>query len=285
MRRQRKSSIILALSVWIAIIVWSQMGMYLCHILFGVDIKVNFFRFCLSLFRENSLYYFLVITLLNITIAYTFILSFIKMIQQYVLSKKLKTKLMGMRNITLTANLIQQFQPLNQHMIVIDHGQAMAFTAGIRRPLIVLSSALVEMLDDQELEAVIAHEIYHQNHYDSLKIFLLQLIARSLWFIPLTKWSYYNYKMMSELLADEHAIQYTGSEIGLGSALLKLIKNNFSDNPTPVLVHFSDGIVNYRLQQLVDPQSSIPLKLDAVSLVISIQVMLLIICMNVLAIT
>jgi Zn-dependent protease with chaperone function len=285
MRWQRKSSLVLALSLFIAILVWSQMGMYIVHLIFGVDVKVNFFKFCISLFKENSLYYFIVITFLNSIIAYAILITIIKIIQQFVLSRRFITRLMSLRNINLTARVIQQFKPLNQNIIVIDHKQAMAFTVGFRRPLVVLSSELIEMLDHRELEAVIEHESFHQSHNDSLKIFILQLISQSLWFIPITKWTYHNYKLMSELLADEYAIKKTGSELGLGSALLKLIKKGFSDNPTPVLVYFTDGVVNYRLQQLVDPGHDIPVRLGTTSIVISIHVLLLFMSMIVLAIT
>lgn len=198
--------------------------MYLAHLIFGVDVKVNFFRFCVSLFKENTVYYFLVITFLNVVIAYAILITLMKVTQQYILSRRFKTKLMSLRNISLTAHVIKEYQPLNQNIIVIDHEHAIAFTVGFRRPLVVLSSGLTEILDHQELEAVIEHESFHQRQFDALKIFLLQIISQSLWFIPLTKWSYQNYKLISELLADEYAIKETGSELGLGSALLKLIK-------------------------------------------------------------
>lgn len=285
MRWQRKSTMVMALSLLIAILVWSQMGMYIAHLIFGVNLKVNFFKFCISLFKEDSLYYFLVITFLNSLIAYAVLISVMKIIQQYVQSRRFKIKLMSLRDIHLTASIIRNFQPINQNIIVIDHKHAMAFTVGFRRPIVVLSSGLVELLDQQELEAVIEHESFHQSHYDSAKIFLLQLISQSLWFIPITKWTYHNFKLISELSADEYAIKKTGSELGLGSALLKLIKKGFSDNPTPVLVYFSDGAINYRLQQLVDPDQAIPVRIGTISIVISIHVLLLFMGMIILAIT
>lgn len=284
MRWQRKSALIIAVSLCVAIAVWSQMGMYLAHLFFGVDVKVNFFKFCMSLFTENSLYYFIVITLLNALIAYAILIVCLRVTQQYVRSSRFKLRLMSLRDIDWTAHVIQKYQPLNQHIIVIGHEQPMAFTVGFRRPLVVLSSGLIELLDDQELEAVIAHEAFHQSHFDPLKIFVLQLISESLWFLPIAKWSYRNYKLISELLADESAIRHTGSELGLGGALLKLIKKGFRDHPTPVLVYFYDGVVNYRLQQLIDPNEEIPVRLNLMTIVISIPVMLLFMGMIVLAV-
>lgn len=191
---------------------------------------------------------------------------------------------MSLRNNEFTESLIDEFKPNNSNLIVIEHQQSMAFTMGFRNPLIVLSSGLIDMLEHHELAAVVEHETFHQSNYDSLKIFILQLISHSMWFIPLTGWAYQNYKIISELLADEYAIERTGSELGLGSALLKLIKNSFSNEAAPVLVHFSDGTVNYRLQQLVDPQREIPVKLGIASMMISIHVLLLLMGMIILAI-
>jgi Zn-dependent protease with chaperone function len=285
MRRwHRKSVLLLLLSLGIAGIVWSQMGMYLVHLLFGVDVKVNFFKFCMSLFHEDSLYYFLIITFLNAIIAYTMLVTAVKLVKQYMGSRKMKARLLALREIKQTAWLIERFRPANQHVIVIRHTQPLAFTVGLRRPLVVLSSAMVDMLGDGELEAVVHHEIYHQQSYDTLKIFALQLVAQSLWFIPLFRWSLRNYSIMSELMADEFAVQQTGSEHGLGSALLKLIKNAFSDNPTPVLVRFTDGVVNYRLQQLVEPSDGIPVKADFISVILSVSVLFMFMAMIVLAI-
>ncbi|WP_276913348.1 M56 family metallopeptidase [Aneurinibacillus aneurinilyticus] len=285
MRWKQKSFLVIGLSLLIAILVWSQIGMYLVHILFGVSIQVNFFKFCISLFREGSFYYFLIIILLNTLIIYTVLITLIRIGQQYFLYSRFRKKIFALRNIEITGSLIRAFQRQNQDIIVINHEQLLAFTMGFRRPCIVLSTGLIEILEDHELEAVVEHETFHQLNYDSLKIFTLQLISQSLWFIPLTKWSYRNYKIISELLADEYAIQKMGSELGLGSALLKLIKNCFHANATPVLAHFSDESVNYRLQQLVDPKRTIPVRMDAMSILISIHVILIFMSMIMLAAT
>ncbi|WP_372662138.1 M56 family metallopeptidase [Cohnella sp.] len=246
---------------------------------------MNFFKLCLSLFKENSLYYFLMIFLLNSLIAYSVVITIFKIVQQYFLSGRFKDKIFRLENIQLTNSLKNDFMIFNQALIVIDHRQPMAFTMGLRKPCIVLSSRLLEMLDHQELEAVIEHETFHQNNHDSIKIFILHLISHALWFIPLTKWTYKNYIIISELLADEFAVQRTGSEIGLGSALLKLINSCFSEKPNPMLVYFSEAAVNYRLEQLINPERKIPIRMETKSIVLSIHVLLLFMGMIVLAIT
>lgn len=276
---KKKSVSLLILSLFLAVLVWSQMGMYLAHMIFGVSIKVNFFKFCISLFKENSLYYFLIIILLNALIAYTGLITLIKTLQQFILMKKFRKKIVEHRNRELSNIINRLFNRHNQDIIIIDHEQSLAFTMGFRKPFIVLSSGLIEILEKHELEAVVEHESFHQKNYDSLKICILQVISQALWFIPITKWCYQNYKIISEVLADEYAIKKMGSELSLGSALLKLIKNCFNGNNAPVLVHFSDESVNYRLQQLVEPNRDIPVKLEPKAIMISAHVILLLLGM------
>lgn len=281
---KRRSVFVVAVSIAIALFVWSQMGMYLAHLLFGVEVEVNFFKFCISLFNEDSLYYFLVIFLLNTFIAYTVLLTLFKLAEQFVLLKRFKTKLTQLYNQEVTSLLNQKYNRKKGDILVIDHDQSLAFTLGFIRPSIVLSTSLIKILEDDELEAVIQHETYHQKNYDTLKMLILQLISQGMWFIPLTKWSYQNYKIISELLADKYAISQTGSELGLSSALVKLIKICFKENANPVLAHFSDESVNYRLQQLVSPKNAIPVSLNKRSVFISIQVLLFLMAMIAVAI-
>ncbi|WHY93091.1 M56 family metallopeptidase [Neobacillus cucumis] len=267
----KKSWYLIGTSVLVAFLVWSQMGMYLVHLFFGVKIQANFFKFCISLFKENTFYYFMVIFLLNVLIAYSFLISIISFIEQYILSKRFIRKLKLHMNKELTNEVIKRFK--NKDLIVINNKEALAFTLGISKPLIVLSTGLIEMLELDELEAVIKHETFHQKNRDPLKLFILRVITGSLWFIPLTKWSYKNYKIISELSADEYAINKTGSELGLSSALFKLINNCMNKTSAPILVHFSDESINFRLQHLLEPKKSIPLKLETKSLIISIYVL------------
>ncbi|WP_068775886.1 M56 family metallopeptidase [Paenibacillus sp. FJAT-26967] len=285
MRWKRKSFSILVLSLLIALLVWCQMGMYLTHLFFGVDVQVNFFKFCVSLFKEESIYYFFVVVLLNAIIAYTFLVTLFKTAEQLWLSVKFKKKILSALHHDLTRDINARYPGRDQTLMIIHQSQPLAFTMGLHKPCIILSTGLIEMLDEDELEAVIEHETFHQKNLDPFKIFVLKLISQALWFIPLTKWSYHNYKIMSELMADEFAIHRTGSELGLSSALFKLIKNACRRETNVTLVHFSQESVNYRLQQLVEPQKNIPLRLETAAIVVSVQVLLLLLVMVMVAVT
>ncbi len=285
---RRKSVFIVGLSLAIAGLVWSQMGMYLINVIFGVSVPVNFFHFCISLFKEDTFYYFLTIILLNTLIAYTALVTLFKVTEQFILLRRFRQKILSLENHELRLIVNQELARPNQDIVIIQHDQLIAFTMGFRHPTIVLSSGLLEILDDPELEAVVHHETHHQKNFDSLKLFVLQLISQAMWYIPVTKWAYQNYRIISELSADEYAIERMGSELGLGSALLKLIKNCFSEKSAPVLAYFADvsnESVNYRLKQLVEPERTIPVRLETKSVLVSVQVLLVLMCMFLVAIT
>lgn len=269
---RKKSLYLFVLSISLATIVWLQMGMFLTHLVFGTQLKMNFFRFCLSLFMEDSFYYFLVIFLFNTLLAYILFVTVIKIIKQIILSQRFYKKIKEWKDHDYSRFISEKHGRL-ENIIVVKNSNTLAFTMGFIKPSIVLSTGLIQMLEEDELKAVIEHESFHQNNHDPLKIFILELIAHSLWFIPLTKWCHQNYTIISEILADEHAIKKLGSQLELSSALLKLI-TYAPAKPSPTLVHFSGGSINYRLQQLVEPKQSIPVKLTSGNILISIHVLL-----------
>nr|WP_245406461.1 M56 family metallopeptidase [Peribacillus sp. Aquil_B8] len=269
------------MSLLIACVVWCQMGAFLVHIFFGVNIKANFFKFCFSLFKEDSVYYFAVVTLLSIIISYSLLSTLFKIAEQYFLSRRFKQKLFLSKNVEMTSFVNETFNRVNNDILVVNADQPLAFTLGFWRPFIVFSSGLIKLLDLDELEAVVEHEAYHQKKYHPLVIFILQLLSDALWFVPLTKWCHKNYKIISELSADENAINKMGTELGISTALLKLIKHGYTDESSPVLVHFSNESVNYRLQQLIDPHKKIPLKAETTTIFVSIYVLLILLGMTI----
>lgn len=284
MVEEKKSVFALVLSISIAVFVWTQMLMYAAHLLLGINLHMNIFKFCTSLFKENSILYTGVVVALNGLIIYTVLMTLFRLVQQYILTRKFGIRLQQLHIEELTETITSRFGRKRGSLRVISQEQPLAFTAGFRNPCIVLSTGLLRMLDPCELEAVIEHETFHQQNFDARKLFVLQLISQGLWFIPLTRWSYQNYQILSELLADHYAIRRMGSELGLGSALLKLIKTRMPDSSAAGVVCFSGYSVNYRLQQLLNPEENIPVRLEIEAIVISISMLLMFLTMTVLAV-
>ncbi|PFO01236.1 hypothetical protein COJ85_17625 [Bacillus sp. AFS076308] len=281
---KQKSAAVFGLALFFAIILFVQMGLYILNIFIGPIELFNIFIFCVSLFKPGTFGYFAVEVIVNTYIFYTVFIISKKVIDQIVLLRSFQHQLQQRIHIYKSSELNETFNRKNNDIVVIQDKELLAFTFGFWKPKIVLSTILIDMLDSRELEAVIYHETSHQKYYDGLKVFVLQIISEIMWYIPLTKWSYQNYRIMVELVADEFAIKRMGSELGLGSALLKLIKNQLKiANPSPALVHFADETVDYRLKQLLNPQQTIPVKMQARSVIISLNMFVIILFILVIA--
>lgn len=87
---------------------------------------------------------------------------------------------------------------------------------------------------------------------------ILTISAKCLAFLPVVKGLVHYYKVWTELLADRYAIYRSGSEFHLAQVLLKMLKSNSNYSPD-YGVHLANDSVNYRLQQLIDPQAEINL--------------------------
>ncbi|MFQ5947081.1 MAG: M56 family metallopeptidase [Anaerolineae bacterium] len=104
---------------------------------------------------------------------------------------------------------------------------------GVRRPTIVLSRDLLNVLDEAELEAVLAHEVAHFRQRDYL-LNWLGVLARSLFFY-LPPWAIGSRLFVEarEVRADRLAVTYAGDPLALAAALIKIWKHK-ADRPLPI---------------------------------------------------
>jgi Zn-dependent protease with chaperone function len=273
---KNKATGVFGLGLCFAMFFFIQMGLYLINIFCGPAFFDNIFQFCIRIFKKDSIEYYIVLLLVNTYVAYTIFLICKKVMLQIINARKLKKKIVFLANQSLTSQLNERFKRRKEDIAVIYSNQPVALTFGLWNSTIVLSTTLIDMLENEELEAVIHHETAHQKNFDVLKIFILQTISAVMWYIPLTHWVYKNFRIMIELVADEYAISRMGTELGIGSALLKLIKTHINIKSTAIIVPFADGTVDYRLKQLLEPHLSLPVKLQTKSILISIYVMIFI---------
>jgi Zn-dependent protease with chaperone function len=71
--------------------------------------------------------------------------------------------------------------------LVSDDDQPHAFCIGLLRPRVYVSRATLEFLDDDELEAVLAHEVHHARRRDPLRLLAARALADGLFFLPLVR--------------------------------------------------------------------------------------------------
>lgn len=100
----------------------------------------------------------------------------------------------------------------------------MAFTQGVFDMHVWLSTGLIKILDEDELEAVLRHEMPHVRMHDPLKILCARCLARGLFFVPLGRDLLRAYMIAKEIAADQGAARGMGSSLPLIGALRKLMQ-------------------------------------------------------------
>lgn len=108
---------------------------------------------------------------------------------------------------------------------VVESPSALAMAVGGRQRTIVVSTGLLELLEREELENVVAHEVMHLKHHDAeFKVFS-RVLSRILFFDPFSKFFDPAVHREREYLADEMGARSTGKPAALASALLKIAGN------------------------------------------------------------
>lgn len=96
------------------------------------------------------------------------------------------------------------------------------FTGGILKPYICLPEEAIKKLRNEELTAVIAHELGHVRNYDLLGTILIQVLGDLFWFVPGYRWLSRKIDRLREVVADSWAVSTSVDPEFLALALLKL---------------------------------------------------------------
>lgn len=108
--------------------------------------------------------------------------------------------------------------------VILDE-EPQAFCAGLLHPRVYVSTGALELLDEQALAAVIAHERHHVLRRDPLRLACGRALLAGLFFIPALRRMLERQQVLAEVGADEAALSADGVDRGaLASAML-----NFSD--------------------------------------------------------
>jgi Zn-dependent protease with chaperone function len=113
-------------------------------------------------------------------------------------------------------------------VVVMDAPGPMILCVGLRRPRLLVSAGLLELLDEGELRAAVAHELSHVHRHDVLASWLLLGLRVLQAFNPVAQVLGRSLAWETELRADADAVRWTGRPAALASALLKVF-----GTPTP----------------------------------------------------
>ncbi len=133
--------------------------------------------------------------------------------------------------------------------VLVELDQPLAFCAGYLRPRIFISQGTLDQLTSAELRAVLAHERHHVRRRDPLRRLVAQVLADSLFFVPILRRISERYAALGEVAADEAAVQSVPDRRSLASALLKFSERE----PVPAGVA---GIHPERVDHLMGDESS-----------------------------
>ena len=132
----------------------------------------------------------------------------------------------------------------------------LVFCYGLRRPRVCVSEGLAQLLNDDELLAVLGHEAHHLRHRDPLKILISRVLASGLFFLPLAGALRDGFLAGKELCADADAGK-TGGDLPLARALLKLLRTPAPRWPAGVLAVGAFSPTDLRLARLLDPSQEL----------------------------
>lgn len=108
------------------------------------------------------------------------------------------------------------------HVRIVESDEALAMAVGGKERNILVSLGLLNLLERDEVETVVAHELMHLKHHDAeFKVFS-RVLSRILFFDPFSKFFDPAVHREREYLADEMGGRSSGKPAALASALLKI---------------------------------------------------------------
>lgn len=108
---------------------------------------------------------------------------------------------------------------------VVQSDKLVALCYGFIRPRLLFSTALVETMEPEELEAVVRHELAHAQKLDPLRNLIARSLSTALFLFPLSRGLAHAYMCQREVRADGEAVsQMNGQVLPLASALQRTLR-------------------------------------------------------------
>ncbi|WXG41033.1 MAG: M48 family metalloprotease [Candidatus Freyarchaeum deiterrae] len=127
----------------------------------------------------------------------------------------------------IAANLVQLMNVVAPEILVLNLERPIVFTVDERKkkPLIVVSTGLIELLDAEELEACLGHELAHIMNRDSSVRRVSSFLRAVTFYNPLGYFLESAIYCEREFLADRICARFTKKPEALASALIKIAEN------------------------------------------------------------
>jgi bla regulator protein blaR1 len=121
---------------------------------------------------------------------------------------------------------------------------------GILRPVIVWPAGLSERLDDQQLKAILAHELIHRTRLDNLTAALHMAVEAIFWFHPVVWWMERRLIEHREQACDEAVVRICNQPGSYAEGLLKACRFCI-ESPLACVAGITGADLNRRLQRIM----------------------------------
>ncbi len=178
------------------------------------------------------------------------------------------------KNLTSQLKIIKRMRYRNSYVNIFDSDNLLAaFTMGILKPEIYISSGMWKSLKEDEMSSVLIHEEHHAVEKDPLKIVVVRFIADVFFFVPLMRYLIRKFEEAMEKSADDEVKRQGMDELSLASALLKVQKNGGAILPVASFADIdSQSLIESRVVRLIKPEEEkrfrIPKKIISVTALI-----------------
>ncbi len=133
---------------------------------------------------------------------------------------------------------------------------------GIFHPVLVLPEGLANLLTEEQLQAVLAHEARHIECYDNLTAALHMCVETIFWFHPLVWWI--GARLMDERERDcDEAVLMQGSQPGVYARSIVQVCESYVESPLACASGISGSDLKKRIREIMTWRGSLPVTLRA----------------------
>ena len=157
------------------------------------------------------------------------------------------------KHSTKLEQIVNVLQLDKKRIIEIREAKPVVFCYGLSRPKVCISSGLIKILKQEELEAVLLHEHSHMVANEPIKLFIIKFFYSIFFFLPGIKTYLNKYVTFSELAADERATNNFTDRSKLARAILKI--SQAEDQHllrTGLALSFFTSTIDERVNKLTD---------------------------------
>lgn len=178
------------------------------------------------------------------------IISFLLQIYktQILLHKLLRKRIAQTSKLTKVAARINLDNKIN----LIEDKNLFSFCYGLFFPRILITTSLVAVLSDKELEAVLLHEKAHLRSFDPMKVLLGRAVSCMFFFLPIFSELNNNMNATTEILADRYVSEFQQEAANLKNALKKILSTPQVRFATVPAISNPDYL-EIRIKRLVHP--------------------------------